>query len=104
MFQDVDGDDAIKMSVRKIQTLLNIADAHLHFRKALANAFRHVLAQLKCDVFGLLLRSQLFPRNMLAETRTDFQGAFEVPRRMSHHVAMVPAIDKPQLIRKEFMP
>jgi hypothetical protein len=60
VLENVDGEDAIKVPVGKIEPALTVTDVGVDLWKTFTDARCHVLAQFEGDVVSLLLVTKLF--------------------------------------------
>src|SRR5436190_1235176 len=99
----MDGKNAVKMPVGKVDALLNVAHDGLNGRESFVDGLYKVRADFKS---GVILMVEIFIKKMFAKTRTDLKGdtAAFFDRLSYGRTSMIELFNDPIFLRQNFMP
>ena len=95
MFEDVDGDEAVKETVGESEGLLAITDDGLHAGEHAPDIGSHVFPEFVSVVMGFLFWRKLLVVNVLTEASADFEGGLETGSGVFDRKRVVKVFDHP---------
>lgn len=104
MFENVNGDDAVKETVGEVEGLLAVADDGLDAGENSADVGRHVLTEFIGVVILLLFGGEFLVVDVFAEAGADFESGFKAGLRKINRERVVELLNHAVAVGKLLVP